>query len=62
MLGLGDVAAAQGDLPGARQLYDMAVGTAEPIAKADAGWQRDLSVSHNKIGGEPPIRREALAA
>jgi tetratricopeptide (TPR) repeat protein len=52
-LGLGDVAAAQGNLSSARQLYDNAVAIAEPIAKADpgnAGWQRDLSVSHNKIG------------
>ncbi len=52
-LGLGDVAAAQGNLPSARQLYEVAVGIAEPVAKADpgnAGWQRDLSVSHIKIG------------
>jgi len=52
-LGLGDVAIAQGSLPSARRLYETAVSIAEPIAKADpgnAGWQRDLSVSHNKIG------------
>jgi tetratricopeptide (TPR) repeat protein len=52
-LGLGDVAAAQGNLSSARQLYDNAVAIAEPTAKADPGnaaWQRDLSVSHNKIG------------
>src|SRR5215813_423047 len=53
MLGLGDVAAAQGNLPSARQLYDRAVAMAEPIAKADpgnVGWQRDLSGSHDRIG------------
>ena len=53
MLGLGDVAAAQGNLPSARQLYERAAAMAEPIAKADpgnAGWQRDLSGSHDRIG------------
>jgi tetratricopeptide (TPR) repeat protein len=53
MLGSGDVAAAQGDLPSARQFYDAAMSVAEPLAKADPGndgWQRDFSVSHNKIG------------
>ena len=60
-LGLGDVALAQGNLPSARRHYETAAAIAEPIAKADpgsgsgaspgnAGWQRDLSVSHNKIG------------
>jgi tetratricopeptide (TPR) repeat protein len=52
-LGLGDVAAAHGNLSSARQLYETAVAIAEPMAKADpgnAGWQRDLSVSHSRIG------------
>ncbi|MFM9942995.1 MAG: caspase family protein [Hyphomicrobiaceae bacterium] len=52
-LGLGDVALDQGHLPSARRLYESALAIVEPIAKADpgnAGWQRDLSVSHNKIG------------
>src|SRR5215510_5145647 len=45
MLGLGDVAKAQGNLSEARQLYDVAERIAEPIVKADPGnadWQRDL--------------------
>src|SRR5262249_38078277 len=53
MLGLGDVTAAQGNLPSARQLYERAAAMAEPIAKADpgnAGWQRDLSGSQERIG------------
>ncbi len=53
MLGLGDVAVAQGYLGAARRHYEAAAAIADPIAKADpgnAGWQRDLSVSHNKIG------------
>src|SRR5262249_50735899 len=52
MLGLGDVAAAQGNLPSARQLYERAAAMAEPIAKADpgnAGRQRDLSGAHDRI-------------
>jgi tetratricopeptide (TPR) repeat protein len=52
ILSLGDVAVAQGDLARARQLYEMAVAIAEPIAwfnPSNADWQRDLSVSHNRI-------------
>ncbi|MBV1694985.1 MAG: caspase family protein, partial [Hyphomicrobiales bacterium] len=52
-LGLGDVALAQGSLPSARRLYETALAIVQPLAAADpgnAGWQRDLSVSHNKIG------------
>src|SRR5262245_26803082 len=53
MLDLGDVAALQGKLSEARQLYDVAVEIAKPIAKADpgnVGWQRDLASSHTRIG------------
>ena len=52
-LGLGDVAVAQGSLPSAERFYKTAFAIAEPITKADprnAGWQRDLSTSHNKTG------------
>ena len=52
MLGLGDVTAAQGNLPSARQLYERAAAMAEPIAKADPGnaeAQRDLAVSLNFV-------------
>jgi len=52
-LGLGDVAAAQDNLPSALTLYETALVIAQPIAKAapgNAGWQHDLSVSHDRIG------------
>jgi tetratricopeptide (TPR) repeat protein len=52
-LGLGDVEQAQGNIAGARSLYETAVAIAEPIAKtdpSDAGWQRDISVSYERIG------------
>ena len=44
---------AQGDLPAALTSYQASLAIGERLAKADpgnAGWQRDLSVSHNKIG------------
>lgn len=52
-LGLGDVASAQGHLPSARRLYETAGAIADRLASADpgnAGWQRDLAVSHAKVG------------
>ena len=50
---IGDVQRAQGNLPAALTSYQASLAIAERLAKADpgnAGWQRDLSVSHNKIG------------
>ena len=50
---IGDVLAAQGNLPAALEAYTASLAIADRLAKADpgnAGWQRDLSVSHNKIG------------
>ena len=44
---------AQGDLPAALTSYQASLAISDRLAKADpgnAGWQRDLSVSHNKIG------------
>jgi tetratricopeptide (TPR) repeat protein len=53
-LGLyGDVQVAQGDLAGALKSYGAGLAIRETLAAQDpgnAGWQRDLSVSHNKIG------------
>ena len=49
----GSGAVAYGNLPAALTSYQASLGIAERLAKADpdnAGWQRDLSVSHNKIG------------
>jgi tetratricopeptide (TPR) repeat protein len=45
---------AQGDLAGALKSYRDYFTIIDRLAKADpgnAGWQRDLSVSYNKIGG-----------
>ena len=52
-LGLGDINVARGNLPGALSIYQEASSDAERLAKADpgnAGWQRDLSVSYEKVG------------
>jgi tetratricopeptide (TPR) repeat protein len=53
MLGLGEVAAAQGNLHEALRRYHEAAGIAEPILKSDpgnAGWQRDLMMARGHIG------------
>jgi tetratricopeptide repeat protein len=47
------VQVAQGDLAGALASYRDSLVIRERLAKSDpgnAGWQRDLSVSYNKIG------------
>jgi hypothetical protein len=47
------VPVAQGNLPEALKSYQADLAIADRLAKADpgnAGWQRDLSVSYNKIG------------
>ena len=44
---------AQGNLPEALKSYQAGLAIADRLAKADpgnAGWQRDLSVSYDKIG------------
>ena len=51
--GQGDIALAQGSLPEALHIYRNAQDAMDSLAKADpdnAGWQRDLSVSYNKVG------------
>ncbi len=51
--GLGDIAQARGALPEALKAYRSSQRMAERLAQADpgnAGWQRDLSVSHNRLG------------
>ncbi len=53
LLGLGDVAKDQGDLPAALKYYGQGQVVAEAASRADPGnavWQRDLSVSYNKVG------------
>ena len=52
-LGLGDIARDQGSLPNALRFYQAAAAIGEPVARAypnNTGWQRDLSVSQEKIG------------
>jgi tetratricopeptide (TPR) repeat protein len=52
-LGIGDVRVARGNLPEALKAYRDGLAIADRLAQADpgnAGWQRDLSVSNNKIG------------
>jgi tetratricopeptide (TPR) repeat protein len=52
-LGLGDIALARGNLNAALTSYRDASADADSLAKADptnAGWQRDLSVSYDKVG------------
>jgi tetratricopeptide (TPR) repeat protein len=52
-LGLGDIEYARGRLGPALAGYRVAQASAEGMTKADpgnAGWQRDLSVSYNRIG------------
>jgi tetratricopeptide (TPR) repeat protein len=52
-LGLGDLRVARGNLKGAKAEFTGAQDFAKLVAAADpsnAGWQRDLTVSHNKIG------------
>jgi tetratricopeptide (TPR) repeat protein len=52
-LGLGDILVQRGDLTAALREYQQAAEVADRLAKADPGnavWQRDLSVSHNKVG------------
>jgi hypothetical protein len=48
-----DVQVAQGDLAGALKSYQADLAIADRLAKSDpsnAGWQRDLSVSYDKVG------------
>jgi tetratricopeptide (TPR) repeat protein len=52
--GLGDIAVARGNLTVALAAYDEARSAMERLAAPDAGnanWQRDLSVSYEKVGG-----------
>jgi hypothetical protein len=51
---IGDVKAAQGDLPGALHAFTAGMDIRMSLAEADpgnAGWRRDLVVSHVKLAG-----------
>jgi tetratricopeptide (TPR) repeat protein len=65
LLDLGDVQQAQGDLAAALTSYRASHDIFERLAQADpgnAGWQRDLSVSHNKIGDVQQAQGDLAAA
>jgi tetratricopeptide (TPR) repeat protein len=56
---------AQGDLAGALTSYQTSLAIRDRLAKADpgnAGWQRDLAVSHNKIGEVQQAQGDLAAA
>jgi tetratricopeptide (TPR) repeat protein len=56
---------AQGDLAAALASYQVSLAIAERLAKADpgnAGWQRDLSVSHERIGDVQQAQGDLAAA
>ena len=64
-LGLGDVEVARGSLTTAMAEYERGRTIAERLAEADpgnAGWQRDLSVSHDKIGDVQRAQGDLAAA
>jgi tetratricopeptide (TPR) repeat protein len=61
----GDIYIAQGNLQGALGCYRDAFSTAEKRGTSDPGnaeWQRDLSVSHNKIGDGVAAQGDLQAA
>ena len=53
LTGLGDIKQQRGDLSAALKYYSDSLAISDRLAQSDpgnAGWQRDLSVSYNKIG------------
>jgi hypothetical protein len=56
-LSLGDIRRQRGNLDAALASYRDSLAIADRLAKSDpgnAGWQRDLSVSYEKVGNWPP--------
>ena len=50
---IGDVQVKQGDLAGALKSYNDSLAINDRLAKSDPGnaeWQRDLSVSYERVG------------
>ncbi len=65
MYGLGDIGVSRGDLKGALKSYNDGLALVESVAKSDpgnAGWQRDLSVSYEKVGGVQEAQGDLTAA
>ena len=63
--GLGDIAVARGDLNAALAAYGEARSEMDRLATSDpgnAGWQRDLSVSYNKVGEVQEAQGDLKAA
>jgi hypothetical protein len=59
------VASAAGDLAAARAAYQASLDIAVGLAAADpanTGWQRDLSVGHNKLGDVASAAGDLAAA
>ena len=59
------MAIAAGDLAAARTAYQASLDIAERLAAADPAnteWQRDLSVSHNKLGDVATAAGDLAAA
>jgi Flp pilus assembly protein TadD len=62
---LGDVAVAAGDLPKALASFTDAISVALRLAAQDPSnteWQRDLSVSHDRIGDVQVAQRNLTDA
>jgi tetratricopeptide (TPR) repeat protein len=64
-IGLGDIWQKRGDLKAALKSYSDSLAIVERLAQSDpgnAGWQRDLSVSYNKVGGVQVAQGDLKAA
>jgi tetratricopeptide (TPR) repeat protein len=62
---LGDISVAAGELRAAKDYFEQSLNITRARAAADpgnAGWQRDLSVSHNKIGNVLVAQGDLAAA
>src|ERR1039457_3742120 len=63
--GMGDIQGERGDLGAALTTYREAQSAADRLAKSDpgnAGWQRDLSVSYEKVGDVQVAQGDLQAA
>jgi tetratricopeptide (TPR) repeat protein len=64
-IGLGDIWQKRGDLKAALKSYGEDLAITERLAQSDPGnadWQRDLSVSYNKVGGVQVAQGDLKAA
>jgi tetratricopeptide (TPR) repeat protein len=64
-IGLGDIWQKRGDLKAALKSYSDSLAIAERLAQSDpgnVGWQRDLSVTYNKVGDAQVAQGDLKAA